>query len=222
MIISVAAITGRIPVPELIGMDDDVLLKKAAFLLRQHILAFVDKVPSLPWPPTVDTLLGSERQPPEEVTSFISHVLTSTKHKESHQISQLSKSFSEDLIYGVTRGKFLTAKHALVGVVLHNMTGQKVPVNILFRLGNSCSYDQVCEMETGLAELSQYFQAESQLLPLQTISQDSTVLTVFWMDNFDQNIETVTGHGAIHNTHGVAYQEISDGSIYHNAAVEIP
>ena len=68
MVISVAAITGRIPVPELIGMDDDVPLKKAVFLLRQHILAFVDKVPSLPWPPTVDTLLGSERQPPEEVT----------------------------------------------------------------------------------------------------------------------------------------------------------
>ena len=83
VVISVAAITGRIPVPELIGMGDDVLLKKAAFLLRQHILAFVDKVPSLPWPPTVDTLLGSERQPPEEVTSFISHVLTSTNIKRA-------------------------------------------------------------------------------------------------------------------------------------------
>ena len=162
VVISVAAITGGIPVPELIGMDDDVLLKKEAFLLRQNILAFVDKVPSLPWPPAVDTLLGSEGRPPEEVTSFISHVLTSTKHRESHQITQLPKSFSEDLIHGVTCGKFLTAKHALVGVVLHNMTSQKVPVNILFRLGNSCSYDQVCEIETGLAELSHYFQAEGQ------------------------------------------------------------
>ena len=102
------------------------------------------------------------------------------------------------------------------------MTGQKVTVNILFRLGNICRYDQVCEVETGLVEFSQYFQAEGQLLPLQPVSQDSTVLTVFWMDNFDQDIETVTGHGTILNTDGVAYQEISDGSFYHNAAVEIP
>ena len=66
MVISVAAITGGVPVPELFGMNDDVLLKKVAFLLRQNILAFV--VPSLPWPPALDTLLGSEGRPPEEVT----------------------------------------------------------------------------------------------------------------------------------------------------------
>ena len=42
------------------------------------------------------------------------------------------------------------------------------------------------------------------------------------MNNFDQNIETVTGHGTIHKTHGVAYQDISDRSFHHNGAVYIP
>ena len=42
------------------------------------------------------------------------------------------------------------------------------------------------------------------------------------MDNFDQNIETVTGHGIIYNTHSVSYQVISDGPLHHNAYVEIP
>ena len=40
--------------------------------------------------------------------------------------------------------------------------------------------------------------------------------------NFNQSIETVTGHGTIHNTHGVADQDISGESFYHIAAVENP
>ena len=39
-------------------------------------------------------------------------------------------------------------------------------------------------------------------------------------NNFDQNIEIITGHETIHNTHGVAYQNISDLSSHHNAAVK--
>ena len=38
---------------------------------------------------------------------------------------------------------------------------------------------------------------------------DTTVLTFFWVDNFDMNIETQTGHGAIHSTHMIAFQEES-------------
>ena len=50
----------------------------------------------------------------------------------------------------------------------------------------------------------------------------STVLTTFWFDNFDQNIETSTGHGTIHNTHGVVYQEESVEAIRREYFVDIP
>ena len=126
------------------------------------------------------------------------------------------------MIHGVTRRKFLTAKHALVGTVVHNMTGQKIPVNILSNLGNSASYDKVCEIETGLAELSHLFQEQGQMLPLQPSTESAEVLTVFWMDNFDHNVETVTGHGTIHNTHAVAYQEESDETIKCQDFIQIP
>ena len=89
-------------------------------------------------------------------------------------------------------------KHALVGVVLHNMTGQKLTINILFKLGSSCSYDRVCEIETGLAELSKHFQDEGQMLPLEPGSDTLVVPTISCMDNFDNSIGTVAGHGTIH------------------------
>ena len=48
------------------------------------------------------------------------------------------------------------------------------------------------------------------------------VSTIFWWDNFDRNIETMSGAGSIHNTPGIAFQEVSDGSIRRNEDVSIP
>lgn len=33
--------------------------------------------------------------------------------------------------------------------------------------------------------------------------------TIFWLDNFDKSVETITGSGSIHNTPGIAFQEVS-------------
>lgn len=222
IVINAASLNQPKPLSQFLKMNEEQTIKQAAVILRQHILDFTKTAKPLPWPPTVEALQNTDRLPPHLVQSFFTNVLKSPKHSATEKVAVLSKSFSEDLIHGVTHGQFLTAKHALVGVVLHNLTGQKTPVNVLFRLGHSASYDQVCEIETGLAELTQHFQEQGQLLPLQPKSTSSSVLTVFWMDNFDHNIETSTGHGTIHNTHGVAYQEQSDSSIARKEAEEIP
>ena len=49
----------------------------------------------------------------------------------------------------------------------------------------------------------------SGILPIKPAMIDTTVLTFFWVDNFDMNIETQTGHGAINSTHMIAFQEES-------------
>lgn len=49
----------------------------------------------------------------------------------------------------------------------------------------------------------------SGILPVKPATPDNTVLTYFWVDNFDMNIETQTGHGAINSTHMIAFQEES-------------
>ena len=222
VVISAKALRYHTTATELFHLDDKKVIKQAAVILRHEILEFVHQAPVLPWPPTVDSLLSAERQPPSSIISFYNNILKDPKKAERESTDQLSTSFSEDLIHGVTRGKFLTAKHALVGTVVHNMTGQKIPVNILSNLGNSASYDKVCEIETGLAELSHLFQEQGQMLPLQPSTESAEVLTVFWMDNFDHNVETLTGHGTIHNTHAVAYQEESDETIKCQDFIQIP
>ena len=53
---------------------------------------------------------------------------------------------SNDLIYGVTRGKVMTLnmlKHFLVRLGLHNLSGLKVSIQILSHLGYSLYYNYI-------------------------------------------------------------------------------
>ena len=59
------------------------------------------------------------------------------------RIDRLINSFSADLINAISKDKIVTPKHYLVGLGIHNITGQKVPVQVMSRLGHSISYSQV-------------------------------------------------------------------------------
>ena len=48
------------------------------------------------------------------------------------------------------------------------------------------------------------------------------VSTIFWWDNFDRNIETVSGAGSVHNTPGVVCQENSAAAVMRHENVSIP
>ena len=53
----------------------------------------------------------------------------------------------------------------------------------------------------------------STLLPLKPPSVESVVITYFWVDNFDMNIEKSYGAGSINITHMVAFQEPNESSV---------
>ena len=73
-------------------------------------------------------------------------------------------------------------------------------------MGHSISYGKTCAQKVqGLAKLSS-------MLPLKPITTLDYVLTVFWADNFDMNLETQCGGGAIDITHMMAFQEATDGT----------
>ena len=93
----------------------------------------------------------------------------------------------------------------MLGLGLHNPTGQKKPIQILNYLGHCIDYNLVCEIETSQAEKSQLLATKSQTLPLIPCDENETVLTYFWVDNFDMDIETQTGHGAINSTHMIVF-----------------
>ena len=127
--------------------------------------------------------------------------------------SKLSKSLNEDLIHSVTHGKFLTTKHALVEVVLHTMTGQKLPINILLKLGSRCSYDRVCEIKTSLAELLKLSKMRCKCRYFNLIHQWSQLFSGWIACATTLQLELYMRQYTIHNTHAVAFQEECDGSI---------
>ena len=121
------------------------------------------------------------------------------------------ESFSNNIVHGVSKGKHLTIKHALLSVGLHNLTGQKKPIQFLAKLGNSASYETVQRIEAAQAELVQIMRNNRYPLPLIPKSPFASVLTFFWWDNYDSKKENM--EGGIHTCHGIAFQEESKDSI---------
>ena len=159
------------------------------------------------WPISLEEVSSDSRQPPESVLEFLSCLLKNKDHPNGEFVNHLIQSYAADLVHGVTRGRFITSKHFLLGLGLHNITGQKKPVQIASQLGHSIDYNLVCEIETAQAEASQLLSTISGTLPVKPRTWNDTVLTFFWVDNFDLNIETQTGHGAINSNHMIAFQE---------------
>ena len=59
---------------------------------------------------------------------MLAAIVDEKDHPNRDTANRLIQSHSSDLIHGVTRGKTITAKHFLLALGLHNLTGQKVPI----------------------------------------------------------------------------------------------
>lgn len=117
--------------------DRSHVIEQAAQYLREGIIQFVKATPELAWPFSIDEVTSENRQAPDSVFCFLQCLLQNKSHQKSEAVNRLVQSYSADLLHGVTKGKFITAKHFLLGLGLHNMTGQKKPVQIASHLGHS-------------------------------------------------------------------------------------
>ena len=202
--------------------DKKHLLNQAAEYLRADIEEHAKNLPELSWPINIDELDSENRNPSESITSFVSQLLRNKDHPSREALTRLIESYTPDLIHGVTRGKVITTKHFLLGLGLHNITGQRLPIHILHRLGHCTDYNFVSAIKTAQAETAQMPATESGALPLKPASRTETVLTYFWVDNSDMNLDTQTGKGALNSTHLVAFQEESQNSVARNNKIFLP
>ena len=202
--------------------DKKYLLNQAAEYLRADIGEHAKSLPELSWPININELDSENRNPPESVTPFLTQLLRNKDHPNREALTHLIESYISDLIHGVTGGKVITTKHFLLGLGLHNITGQRLPIQILHRLGHCVDYNFVCEIETAQAETAQMLVTESGALLLKPASGTETILTYFWVDNFDMNLETQTGEGALNSTHLVAFQEESQNPVAQNKKIFLP
>ena len=69
------------------------------------------------------------------------------------------------------------------------------------KLGHCLSCSLTCDIETGLPQSAQLQAAQSSILPVKPSIKSETVITDFWLDNFDINAESATGEGAIKTKH---------------------
>ena len=59
------------------------------------------------------------------------------------------------------------------------------------------------------------------MLPLKPTTENDFVLTVFWADNFDMNVEAQCGGSAIKIIHLMAFQEGTDRTEYISNKVNV-
>ena len=121
--------------------DHGHIIQQAVKYLREDILEYVSARPELTWPISFEEVSSDARPPPESVLEFLSCLLKNKDHPNRESVNRLIQSYAADLVHGVTRGRFITSKHFLLG--LHNITGQKKPVQI------ASSYVQILSPEFG-------------------------------------------------------------------------
>ena len=129
---------------KVVEFDKEKVVKRSATILHEIVLKFIEDSPSLPWPPSIERLTSDERQCPWQLKLFFKVLLLAPEahHTESEIASRLSDSFSQDVIYAVSRGTFITLKHACIGLGLHSLTGQKLTLVVLSRFGHCINYEQ--------------------------------------------------------------------------------
>ena len=141
----------------------------------------------LNWTPTIEELMKNERMPPLSVILFLKKLLKHSKHRLLAKKMRLIEIYASDFIRGVRNDKVLTPKHFLLGLGLHSITGQR----------KTCTNCQLFEDTVWLMitpwRLKPHKPKISQLfgfwwisfLLLQLATEDHSVLTIFWADNFD-------------------------------------
>jgi hypothetical protein len=178
-------------------------IQAAASYLREDITTHAENLQEMVWPPTIEQLSTEERKPPESVRKFYESILSCN----NINASRLADSFSQDLVHGVTKGKTIMEKHFLIGLGIHNLTGQRNVVEILNKFGHSVSYTMASEILTANAESCLEKSRLTSLLPLYPLNAGEIVLTHFWVDNFDLATDKQYGGGEINITTLMAFQE---------------
>ena len=129
-------------------------IKNAAKYLREEIKNTFKSLPEVKWPPSIQELSDSSRSLPRSIYAFLETLINEGNHLSVPlpNISRVIDSIVQDIASAVTRGKYMQQKHFLLGQGLHNHTGSRKVIDIVYKLGHCNSYNTVCEIETAQAE----------------------------------------------------------------------
>ena len=175
-------------------------LENVALLLREEIKQHCKEQS---WPPHPDELNSDYITLPDTLIKFLT-LLLGGKQQATDRINRLSTSIAQDIITAVTVGKVLTPKHVLLSWVIKSLTGNVELIKMMNRLGHSCSYTTLEEIDTALCmEKLEVVNDNSVPIPLNIVTDIPTVVAY---DNIDRQEEVLSGSGTSHRVNGIIIQ----------------
>ena len=135
------------------SVNKNTTVEKAAYLIREDIRnQCTVNQDETSWPPNLGEL--QDLPVPNSVKLFSQTLLATVKHGSAtcEKSTRLIDSFSADLISSVTNGSILTAKHYLLAVGLHSITGMRQIIQIFHKMGHCMSYAKTCDVESAMTE----------------------------------------------------------------------
>lgn len=179
-------------------------VSQAALYLRESILSVENEIS---WPPKPSELTEDNVKIPENLKAFLATLLTgSTDCLEPfpERIDRLVKSFGQDMIFGVSRGRQKTPKHLLLPYAVKSLTNNVELIKIINRCGHGMSYTQIEEVNTALC-LQKLAATPENTIPLPENIKKYISTSLAW-DNIDRLEETLSGGGTSHRVNGIAIQ----------------
>ncbi|GFU64830.1 hypothetical protein TNCV_2144651 [Trichonephila clavipes] len=155
----------------------------------------------------IEDLINGEYTIPEKLDRFFKALIggKDIRRRDGVNCHRLSNSLASDVIYCISNGTVKPSKHITLGMNVKSLTYSRKMINILSRLGHSCNYSTLEELET---EVTISFVNRSQMCPFDNI-QGPSLSTGVAFDNFDRYVDTLTGKDTLHDTVGIIYQNLS-------------
>ena len=182
------------------------LICKAALVLHDSITS--DCIKEQPWPPNPKDLDNNYAEIPDCLLQFLKVLIGGEQDKgsPSDRVNRLAWSMGQDVLTAVSSGKILTPKHILLSWAVKTLTGNVELIKILNRLGHSCSYTKVEEVDTALCIEKLNSTSCEFALPSGFHIRVPTVLA---FDNIDRVEETLSGSGTSHRVNGIIIQPLT-------------
>ena len=182
--------------------SDTTLIKKCASILRDDILAM--KCNELHEPLTVEDVLKGEVDIPDSLQTFFQNLYAGENETLSNKKERLANSSAADAVFACSNGKLIPGKHLALGCAVKSKTGSKGLIDILNRFGHTISNETIRKVDMMLEST---VEMKEELTPA-IIEKEPNLCTGTAWDNFDINVETMSGADTIHHTYGICYQNI--------------
>ena len=191
----------------------DVETRDAAFRLRKEILD--SKKSPLGEEMTVEDILKGEINAPESLVGFLKHLIQGpdVRRGKTETKERRIKSISQDLVFAAGGGRWKPRKHMMLGLAMKKLTSSRKVIDLLNRHGHCINYNCIEELET---ELTMQLHDNERLTPFGMQTRPNLLLGVAW-DNYDRFVCTLTGKNTLHDTVGIVYQDLEEGSMGESA-----